>query len=389
MANWRVLLGVLASLVFVTFLYSFQLNSLTGGLSKAESAYIQDNTYVQNIVEKPIFLLHKVLSFFASALDSSGSFARIPSVFLMILCLTCFYALVARWYTTRVALLTTLLLVTSSWTLTIGRQALPTTMYLGWLPVLALLYWTIARSKQSLGLILWVLSFGLALYVPGLLWFVIILAASQRKRLVSLVQNAAVLQLIVSIACLLLLVVPYVFVLFQSPSTAVASLGLPTSVAQITSMPERLYRLILQIFVFSAGNPVFQLGHLPYLDVSSSILFFLGLYRLRYSRERKMLALSGVVASGWFIGVGLGAINLAIFLPLIYMFIGGGISFLLIQWFKVFPNNPVARVIGLVLMSSLVVVISFYHLTRYFIAWPMNPETRAAFSSTNVKIDKK
>lgn len=84
------------------------------------------------------------------------------------------------------------------------------------------------------------------------------------------------------------------------------------------------------------------------------------------------------------LGAGLGAINIAIFLPLIYIVIGGGMSYLLIQWLTVFPKNPIARSVGVGLVSLLALLISVYHLDRYFIAWPLNPASQAAFSEKTV-----
>ncbi len=379
--NWAIVLAVIASVIFVFFLFSFHLNSLTKGLSPVETNYVAQNSYIQNVVEQPVFLAHKLLTFI-TGLPETSKFARLPSILFALASSACFYALVARWYTRRVALLTTLLFVTSSWTLTIGRQALPTVMYLGWLPILSLLYWTISKNLHAVGMVLWTLSFGLALYVPGLLWFVLVLGASQRKRLKNMAVAAKPWQLVSCGVLLLLLIAPYIFAIINNPSTELSSLGLPTNISQITGFPERLYQMVLQLFIYSPTNPVFHLGHLPYIDITTTLLFLIGIYRLRYSSARKMMAWSGVITIGWVIGAGLGAINIAIFLPLIYMFVGGGISFLLVQWFKVFPRNPFARGFGLVVVTCLVLVISFYHLSRYFIAWPMNPNTKGAFTTS-------
>jgi hypothetical protein len=386
--NWRVLVGILTSAVFIIFLYSFHINSLTGGLSGIEKTYTTENSYIQNVIKQPVFIIHKLLSYIASSVSDNNILSRLPSVILILVITACFYALVSRWYTRRVALLTSLLFVTSSWTLTIGRQALPTTMYLTWLPVLALMYWSVSSSRLKLSLILWSVCFGLALYTPGIMWFVLVLAASQRKRLQNLIKNAAPIQLVICAVLLILLAVPYFITLFTSPVTAISALGLPASLTQITSAPERLYQIVLQVFIYSTTSPIFHLGHLPYLDITTSILFLIGICRLRYSQARKMMAWSGAVTIGWLVGISLGAINIAVLLPLIYMFVGGGISFLLIQWFKVFPRNPFARGFGLVVVGSLVILISFYHLSRYFIAWPLNPATKEAFSVSDVKISR-
>lgn len=383
--RWLVVVTSVAASLFVTFLYTFRLGSLTNGGSRIEADYLHNAQYIGTIITSPGFFIHKLLSHAVLALPSeSFGLKRLPSVMLILIFVACFYVLVKRWYTTRVALLTTLLFVTSSWTLTIGRQALPSVSYLAWLPILALIYWTLAKGKVQLILPLWVLSLGYALYVPGLLWFVIVLAATQRKRLAGIITSAPKWQTALSGVVLLLLAVPYEIQLIRHPLTALANLGLPTSLSQFVHFPELLYRLVLQLFIFAGNNPVFHLGHLPYLDIVSSVLFLLGLYRLRFSPAHKMMKWSGVIVAGWIVGAGFGAINIAIFLPLIYIIIGGGISFLLVQWFTVFPRNPIARSTGVAIVSGLVILVSIYHLDRYFIAWPLSHETRAVFSTETV-----
>lgn len=379
--NWRMLLIVMACVLVLLAVYGFRLNGLTGGLSPIEKSYVASTSFIRDVLSQSVFLPHKFLSFIAANLSDKNQFARVPSVLFAVISIICFYALMARWYTRRIALMTTLLFITSSWTLTIGRQALPTISYLGWLPILALLYWTVSEGKHKLAVLFWAFTISLAFYVPGLLWFVVVLATSQRKRLQSLIISTPGWQIAIAGVLSLILLVPFFYSMVQSPLSALASLGLPTTMEQITSAPYRLLQIFIQVFIYSSANAVFHLGHLSYLDITSGILFLLGIYRLRYSSARKMMAWSGLVALGWLVGAALGAINIAIFLPLIYMFVGGGLSFLLVQWLKVFPRNPIARGVGISLVIALVVFISFYHLNRYFIAWPHNPVTKQVFSA--------
>lgn len=385
---WRALAVALLGAFLFLFLFSFQLNSLTGGFSKIENAYIQTTSSFTAILKQPIFLPHKLLSNLLSHVPVGFSLARIPSVLLMCAMIISFYALLHRWYTRRIALLATLLFVTSGWTLVIGRQALPTVLYLGWLPILALMYWTIAKQRNIMAVMLWVFGTTLSLYVPGMLWFIVVLGISQKKRLKNVIGDIRSWQLLISLILFVILASPFIFRLVDDPTSAFRALGIPTSMAQVTNFPRHIYQLALQIFVWSDGNPVFHVGRLPYLDIASTVLFLLGIYRLRYTYKNKAVKWSAIVALGWVIGVGFGSVNIAILLPLIYIIIAGGISFLLVQWFSVFPKNPFARSFGTLVVTALVGLISFYHLTRYFIAWPMNPQTRDAFSVTDDRIKK-
>lgn len=385
---WKPALGFSVGLAFVIMLYIFQINSLTGGFSKIERTYIASTSSFGQIFSETVFMPHKLLSLGANAISENSNYARFPSAIIMIFMIICFYVLMERWYTRRIALLSTLLFATSSWTLTIGRQALPTVLYFSWLPILALLYWTTSKSKNYLSIFLWVLSLTLAFYVPGLLWFVVVLAASQRQRLRRILVQTPRWQTVLCLLLFIILTIPFIYSAVQSPLLVLQSLGLPSKLSQITGFPSRLLDIFSQIFVYSSGNPVFHIGHLPYLDVSTILLFIIGLYRLRYSSARKMMNWSGLITIGWLIGVGSSAVNIAIFIPLIYVFAGSGISFLLVQWFRVFPKNPIARIFATSAMTIVVLLISFYHLSRYYIAWPLNPATKSVFSNTDGKIEE-
>lgn len=70
-----------------------------------------------------------------------------------------------------------------------------------------------------------------------------------------------------------------------------------------------------------------------------------------------------------------GVVGDAILLPFIYLLASIGIGRMLGNWFIVFPRNPVARNIGLGLIIGMIALVGYYHITRYFVAWPNSPET--------------
>jgi hypothetical protein len=67
-------------------------------------------------------------------------------------------------------------------------------------------------------------------------------------------------------------------------------------------------------------------------------------------------------------------------LPFVYLIVAAGIGFMLQQWFRVFPRNPIARTLGASLITIAVISSSGYNLTHYFIAWAKAPETQSTFS---------
>lgn len=76
------------------------------------------------------------------------------------------------------------------------------------------------------------------------------------------------------------------------------------------------------------------------------------------------------------LGAGIDAIYIA---PFLYIIAAAGIALLLQQWFTVFPKNPFARSVGVVLISICISASVAYNLHRYFIAWPHTPEVIREF----------
>ncbi len=80
--------------------------------------------------------------------------------------------------------------------------------------------------------------------------------------------------------------------------------------------------------------------------------------------------------------IGLGQVaTLGLLIPVLYIVMANGIAYMLQSWFTVFPRNPVARTLGVVLLTIVVVVSCSYQLQRYFIAWPAAEATKPALIS--------
>jgi dolichyl-phosphate-mannose--protein O-mannosyl transferase len=136
------------------------------------------------------------------------------------------------------------------------------------------------------------------------------------------------------------------------------------------------------MYVFARGevSPAFTIGRLPLLDVGTSIFFVLGSYWYLFQSklDRTKLLTIGLIFGLILAGLN-GSSYLAFLLPFVYLVAIGGLALMLQQWFTVFPRNPLARGIGVGVMSLLIAVIGFYHLQSYFVAWPNTPATKQHF----------
>jgi len=118
------------------------------------------------------------------------------------------------------------------------------------------------------------------------------------------------------------------------------------------------------------------LGRLPMLDIMSIFMFLLGLY---YYERRLSMRRSKTLFGGLLVGLfvtsltGFSVYKLSILLPIIYIFIAGGVNEVITRWLSVFPRNPVARSFGIGILAVSIGFLANYHLMRYFVARPGNP----------------
>jgi uncharacterized membrane protein (DUF485 family) len=67
--------------------------------------------------------------------------------------------------------------------------------------------------------------------------------------------------------------------------------------------------------------------------------------------------------------------------PVVYLILTTGIAYMLHDWFKVFPNNPIARSVGIGVIAVAILLTSVYQTRSYFVAWRYSTETRQAFTA--------
>ncbi len=135
------------------------------------------------------------------------------------------------------------------------------------------------------------------------------------------------------------------------------------------------------LFVMGPDDPVRWLGQLPLLGVLEIAMFILGVYfyvtHLQAARARLIIILS--VASWLLIGVG-GLASLSLIVPVVYLVVTTGIAYMLREWLKVFPSNPIARAIGVSVVMIAVLLTSVYQTRSYFVAWRYSDDTAKVFT---------
>lgn len=380
--NWKVLLVSIVSVVILLAACFYNLESITEAkLSTQEVTALASSSSGERIWNNPLFLPFKLAEYtlIKSGLASVYLFRAIPAVFGLIL--VCFFYLLAKlWFSPKIALVASFMLLTSGLFLNFTRLAVPDILLpLGLLGLIWSAWWVFQNKRTNTRLILSVVIVAASFYIPGLIWFTALIAFIQRRHLTGIFKRTSTPAIVGALLVIGLLLAPLGRALILHPQLAQEWLAMPISFSPQRFVQDFLY-VPASLVVRAPFNPVFNLGRLPYLDVFTICLVVLGTYafllRLDLVRTR---ALIGAIIIAWFIVAFDNTVQINLFLPLIYITVAAGIMFLLQQWYSVFPKNPIARTIGLVLLFSVVSISLYYNTTRYFVAWANSPVSQQAF----------
>lgn len=384
---WRpALITLLVGLIICSML-GFQIGGLTKGISSREQQYIANIDSGREVLSNPSFLVHKLPTYILFKLGAERvAYYRLVSAAIGALAvLSCFYVL-RRWYTTRVALIGSWLLLSSAWLLHVTRLALPESSLLLFMPLLWSAVWLYTTKRRQYALSALCIIGVLCVYVPGFVWLVAGLVAWQRKTILSELKQVKLWFKIAAALCVLIGMAPLAYGASQNPQELLLIAGLPDSLPSIKAIGLNFVNIPVQLLVRGPDNPELWLGRLPLLDVFTAAMAACGVYSLRYQLKliRTQMILVSSIAFVLMIGLG-GPVGMIAILGIVYLLAGTGISFFLKQWFTVFPRNPFARGLATTLVSITVGLVSYYHISHYFIAWPQTPATRAVFTESLIK----
>jgi hypothetical protein len=170
-------------------------------------------------------------------------------------------------------------------------------------------------------------------------------------------------------------IAPLVWMVFQTPATGLTLLGLSST------QPDLLVNAQLiatQYFTFwspsatSVLTPVFGLG--------SALLIALGFYRLIRTREttRSYLIIIWIVCLLPILVISPQYISI-VFVPAVLL-LAAGLTSLIGYWYRLFPFNPYARIVGLVPIIVLVGVLITSGIDRYVFGYHYSPTVATNYS---------
>jgi hypothetical protein len=382
-ANRRLAVLLVGALAAVGFLLLYRLGSLVGGLSLGELAAASAPVGWHGIYHQPLYLpLEAVRSvvFFLFA-DHGQTLTRLPNVFFGLVAIASFAWLVRLWHGTRTAVLASCLFATSAWVLHVSRLASFDVLYLCAVPLLLVTYVKLQRDNSKAmvfygSLLIW----GLLLYVPGLVWLLLLNVYASRKAIAAGWRHFSrwwqrLLYLLIGIAWL-----PLLTNHLRQTAELKLWLGLPLQLDGPLLLLKHFVAVFWHLFVRGPLYPELWLGQAPMFDIFALVACVIGIYfYARHLQVTRSRLLAGFFLIGALLVALGGPVGLSLLVPLVYLLAATGIAYLMREWLQTFPVNPLARGLGISLIVIAVALSCTYNLRAYFVAWPHNRVTETVF----------
>lgn len=369
-------IGLIASLVFVSIY-------LPGGLSNHEiqsvikSGTIGFNIATIDMINLPYHILQN-MSFHIFGISILS--IKLPSIILAFLSVIGIVLLLRQWFKPSIAMLASLIAITTGQFLFIAQNGTPDILYVFW-PVWLILIACQIQIQKKLKNLLVIIFFAIAtlsLYTPLSIYVLIVMALAiiLHPHLRFMIKRLSKLGLFFGLITIVLISAPLILALIKVPSLGLTLLGIPTSWPNIYT---NILSLVNQYvgFVSPANKTIIT----PFFELSSFLLIALGSYFVFKTRQTAksyllilwlILLLPIIVFSPNHTGI--------TFLPLTLL-LASGLNGLLAHWYELFPRNPYARIGGLVPIVILIGVIVLSGVNRYVYGYRYDPVIVANFSN--------
>lgn len=379
------LLSLLLLASVTLFLLWYRLGSLVSGVSSLANQSLRGTASLRAIAQNPVYLPYKLGEYIVFKLGLNTPMAvRSVSAILGACGVAIFYLLVARWHTKRLATFATILLLSSTWFLINARTATPYILYM--LSSVLLLYFAALVFKKASPkqiLMVGLFAFGVSLYTPGMQWLLLLGGIWQLKPILRALKQIPWLAIVGTI-CLIVILAPVGYAIYYNHHFVLQLLSIPTN-PQPLLMLKRLAIVPYELFIHGPKDPTTWLARLPILDVFTGTIFVVGLYsyylRLKFARTRFLLGMGLLLV----LLIAILNISIVAVMPFVFIAIADGLTLLLQQWLTVFPRNPIAKNLGFIVVMLAILVSAWFQTTRYFVAWPHNPATKAGFGQRLIR----
>lgn len=384
--RWRYILGYGVIILIILGMLTVALLYIPGGLSDGEMQSVVTSSSLtislsefnpSSIINLPYHLLQRAS---ITVFGLSPLSIKLPSFILGILSGLGILILLRQWFKQNIAVLTTILVITTGQFMFVAQSGTPAIVYVFW-PVW-LLVTALMVSRKTGWTTLWKIAlFGLAalsLYTPLTMYILLALVSSiiLHPHLRYIVKQLPKIKLLFALFCALILLAPLIYTVVLHPAIGLQLLGIPETWPNILANGIQLIRQYFDFITPSSGTlmtPIYGLG--------SMILIALGLIRLFTTKytARSYITIAWIALLLPILLLNPNYINIT-FVPSILL-MAMGVNKLLSLWYQLFPLNPYARIAGLVPLVILIGGMVFSGVDRFTYGYLYDPKTAVNFTT--------
>ena len=389
--KYRFIIGYTAIGIAVVALLIVMGLYVPGGLTNREinsvvqSASLSIDTFdPASVINLPYLVLQRLS---IEAFGISNLSIKLPSLLLAAASMIGILLLLRRWFQGNVALLTTIIVITTGQLLFIAQSGTASIMYVFssvWLLLTALFVSRRVKWRTLWKIVLFAIA-AISLYTPLSIYILIALTSAVvlHPHLRYLVRRLSKVKVLIASTCALILLIPLIYSVAKDPHIILTLMGIPSSMPNLWV---NFVKVLNQYFNFISptngefATPVYGLG--PMLLV---VLGALRLVTTKYTARSyiitiwTILILPVIVINPGFISV--------TFVPIVLL-MAMGIEILLGNWYKLFPRNPYARIAGLVPLAILIGGMVFSGGQRAIQGHRYAPESTTVFNQDLTFVDK-
>lgn len=358
---------------------------IPGGLSQAEmqsavtSYQLSFSSFNPSMVIQLPYHLLQQLSIELFGLSNIS--IKLPSLLLSIGSAVGMLFLLRAWFRPNIAILTTILVITTGQFLFVAQSGTASIIYIFWSVWLLVAALMVSRRAKHLGIwkiVLFAVA-ALSLYTPLSIYILAALASAAilHPHLRYLIRRMLKARAKVAVAAgfALLLIAPLIYAIYKQPDLALTLLGIPDTWPNLLASASQLTGQYLDFLSPSSGDimkPVYGLGPL--------LLIVLGIIRLVTTNYT---ARSYIITAWTLLLVPVLLINpnyiTITFVPAMLL-MAMGVNALLSSWYQLFPKNPYARIVGLIPLTILISGMVLSGVGRYMYGYTYDPNTAGHFS---------
>ena len=316
---------------------------------------------------------------------------KLPSAIISVATIIGVFGLLRYWFRRNVAVVTTIIVVTTGQFLFVAQNGTALIMPMFWAVWILLSSLLVSRSMRFSTL--WkVLMFGfaaLSLYTPLSLYMLLAIGSSGllHPHLRFIIRQMSIVKVIIAVILGVGLLAPLGYALYLDPELARRLLGIPASMPNLLDNMSQLFKNYVDFVHPSSGQmmtPIYGLG--------SILLMALGLLQLFTTKYTAR----GYILTTWLVLlIPVSLLNPQVvsttFVPLVLL-IAMGVEMLFQRWYGLFPRNPYARLAGLLPLVILIGSMTISGIGRYFDSYMHDPTTSAYYTRdlqlVNSQIDK-